>query len=268
MAKYSIINDAPTRRSWSWKLGPFISAGSFYKSSMGHYFVREGVVSYCSLFYPFYCKPSLFKIVGLRGVRKRGCELLQYTLSHYWNGAYTWCKYGIIRSNGWCRIFMGKIRHASYNSRSSGFTTTISNLLLLFHSCILLVYQNYCKRLCTLKRLVYLNIVLEKCSRWKFAAHDEQQYDDHQGKVAFWFGVLSIPPQVQGILIAPCRPSTGAVIEQHIQTSVFCLCVEIFKWRTDGECEAASIVCAYSSTSQPLFTSDDPRIQEFRLLLA
>ena len=102
-----------------------------------------------------------------------------------------------------------------YNSRSSGFTTTISNLLLLFHSCILLVYQNYCKRLCTLKRLVYLNIVLEKCSRWKFAAHDEQQYDDHQGKVAFWFGVLSIPPQVQGILIAPCRPSTGAVIEQH-----------------------------------------------------
>ena len=83
MAKYSIIDDAPTRRSWSWKLGPFISAGSFYKSSMGHYIVREGVVSYCSLFYSFYCKPSLFKIVGLRGVRKRGCELLQYTLSHY-----------------------------------------------------------------------------------------------------------------------------------------------------------------------------------------
>ena len=46
--------------------------------------------------------------------------------------------YGVERSNGWCCIFMGKIRHASYNSRSSGFTTTISNLLLLFHSCILL----------------------------------------------------------------------------------------------------------------------------------
>ena len=42
----------------------------------------------------------------------------------------------------------------------------------------------YCKQLCTLKRLVNLNVVLEKCSRWKFAAHDEQQYDDHQGKVA------------------------------------------------------------------------------------
>ena len=45
--------------------------------------------------------------------------------------------YGVERSNGWCCIFMGKIRHASYNSRSSGFTTTISDLLLLFHSCIL-----------------------------------------------------------------------------------------------------------------------------------
>ena len=89
---------------------------------------------------------------------------------------------------------MGKIRHASYNSRSSGFTTTISNLLLLFHSCILLVYQKYCKRLCTLKRLVYLNVVLEKCSRWKFAAHDEQQYDDHQGKVAFLIWSSLYPP--------------------------------------------------------------------------
>ena len=79
---------------------------------------------------------------------------------------------------------MGKIRHASYNSRSSGFTTTISNLLLLFHSSINTLYQNYCKQLCTLKRLVNLNVVLEKCSRWKFAEHDEQQYDDHQGKVA------------------------------------------------------------------------------------
>ena len=92
--------------------------------------------------------------------------------------------YGVERSNGWCCIFMGKIRHASYNSRSSGFTTTISNLLLLFHSNINTVYQNYCKQLCTLKRLVNLNVVLEKCSRWKFAEHDEQQYDDHQGKVA------------------------------------------------------------------------------------
>ena len=93
--------------------------------------------------------------------------------------------YGVERSNGWCCIFMGKIRHASYNSRSSGFTTTISNLLQLFHSNISSVYQSYCKRLCKLKRLVTFNVVLEKCSRWKFAEHDdEQQHDDHQGKVA------------------------------------------------------------------------------------
>ena len=95
-----------------------------------------------------------------------------------------WVMYGVERSNGWCCIFMGKIRHASYNSRSSGFTTTISNLLLLFHSNIYSVYQIYRKQLCKPKRLVNINVVLEKCSRWKFAEHDEQQYDDHQGKVA------------------------------------------------------------------------------------
>ena len=61
------------------------------------------------------------------------------------------------------------------------------------------------------------NVVLEKCSRWKFAEHDEQQYDDHQGKVANIDLEFSLSPQVQGILIAPCRPSTGAVIEQHTQ---------------------------------------------------
>jgi len=62
MTKYSIINDAPTRRSWSWKLGPFISAGSFYKSSMGHFLFEKALYRIAPYFVPFIANHHCFKL--------------------------------------------------------------------------------------------------------------------------------------------------------------------------------------------------------------
>ena len=67
-----------------------VGVGSWDLSSQPDHFINRAwviilfersVASYCSLSYPFIANHHCFEIVGLRGVRKRGCELLQYTFS-------------------------------------------------------------------------------------------------------------------------------------------------------------------------------------------
>ena len=176
--------------------------------------------------------------------------------------------YGIIRSIGSCLYLYGKVRHASYNSRSSGFTTTISNLLLLFHSCIISVYHSSANNFASWNGWWTLTLCLRSVRVGNSQRTTSSNTTTIKARLHFDLEFSLFLLKFKASSLHRADQAQEQWSSSTHESSAFCLCVEKFKWRTDGECEAASIVCTYSSTSQPLFTSDDPRNKGFKVLLA
>ena len=85
-----------------------------------HYYVEHGSLLFekrCSLSYPFIANHYCIRIAGLRGVRKRRCEVLQYTVWHIplGNDVYT-----LVYLHGLTRFvvvggLLGEITYDVYN---------------------------------------------------------------------------------------------------------------------------------------------------------
>ena len=62
------------------RLGPFVFSRIIVYIKHGSLLFQLALYSFCSLFYPFYLQAIIVSIAGLRGVKKRGCEVLQFTV--------------------------------------------------------------------------------------------------------------------------------------------------------------------------------------------
>ena len=60
-------------------LGPFVSSRIIVYIEHGSVLFEIALYSFCSLFYPFYLQAIIVSITGLRGVKKKGCEVLRCT---------------------------------------------------------------------------------------------------------------------------------------------------------------------------------------------